>query len=366
MKAGRHRRRRKERRRTRRPGEAPGTLQAAPDAHGTTLRVVRYDARAIDERAASSAGELPLAGAGGIVWIDVVGLGDVELLAAIGKRLDLHPLALEDAVNLHQRPKLEAYDQDLFLVARMCQATAEGESGMDSEQLSMVLRPGLVITFQERPGDCFDGVRERLRVASRRIRSRGADYLAYALLDTVVDGYQPVIDQLEERLEAIEERLLDEPEEHDLKALHRVRRELIGLRRGVAPLRDAVLGLMRGPEASHVVTEETQLFLRDCYDHVVRTTEQIDGFRDLCASLMDMYLSTVSNRTNDVMKVLTMIATIFIPLSFLVGLYGMNFDTGSPWNMPELGLPYGYPVLVGIMVAVAAGLLWYFKRKGWL
>ncbi|MEO1088714.1 MAG: magnesium/cobalt transporter CorA [Acidobacteriota bacterium] len=252
------------------------------------------------------------------------------------------------------------------MVVRMF-ARSDPSSGFESEQLSLLVRSGMVITFQERPGDCFQRVRERLEApTSRRLRTSGADYLAYALLDAVVDGYQPVMDSFEDRLEVIEDRLLEDPQETDLQVLHTLRRELIAVRRQLAPVREVVSGLMRGTEAAETLSEETRLFLRDCYDHVIRTLDQVDSFRELCASLMDLYISTVSNRTNDVMKVLTMIATVFIPLSFLVGLYGMNFDTSSPWNMPELQARYGYPILVGTMLLVAGGLVGYFKKKGWL
>ncbi len=347
------------------PGAAPGTLKPGADALPTEVRFVRYDADGIREESSVAVNNLPRESSEAVLWVDVVGSGDVAVLEALGERFGFHPLALEDVVNVNQRPKLESFGEDLFFIVRMYSKGIK-PGPWSSEQLSVLLRPGLVVTLQERPGDCFARVRERLKVKTRKIRNSGADYLTYALLDAVIDGYQPVIDSFEERVEVIEDRLLDQPEDKDLQHLHALRRDLIALRRGLAPARDVVMGLMRESDVMETVTEETRLFLRDCYDHVIRTVEQIDTFRELCASLMDLYMSMVSNRTNDVMKVLTMIATVFIPLSFLVGLYGMNFDTASPWNMPELGSRYGYPILVTIMVSVAGLLVGYFRKKGWL
>ena len=344
-------------------GAAPGTLKPGVDALPTEVRYISYDSAGIREESSVSVSSLPRERGEAVLWVDVVGTGDVAVLEALGERFGFHPLALEDVVNVNQRPKLEAYGSDLFLIVRMYSMSTAPEP-WQSEQLCVLLRPGLVVTLQERPGDCFTRVRERLRVKTRKLRTSGTDYLAYALLDAVIDGYQPVLDTFEERVEIIEDRMLDQPEDQDLKQLHTLRRDLIAFRRSIAPARDVVMGLMRDSDSMETITEETRLFLRDCYDHVIRTVEQIDTFRELCASLMDLYMSTVSNRTNDVMKVLTMIATVFIPLSFLVGLYGMNFDTASPWNMPELGARYGYPILVTIMTLVAGVLVAYFKREG--
>ena len=357
------------RRRRHRPvqqmGTAPGTLIPPPDAVPTEVRYLVHGPEGLREEGPVPVDDVPLPKKDSVLWVDVVGTANVAALEALGQRFGIHPLALEDVVNVNQRPKLEAFGEDSFIIVRMCPVDSS-VAATDTEQVSILLRHRMVITFQERPGDCFGRVRERLRVPTRRIRQRGSDYLGYALLDAIIDGYQPTLDTLEERVEEIEHRLLDTPQDRDLKSLHTLRRELIALRRSIAPAREVVQGMMRETAEDTVVTEETRLFLRDCYDHVIRTVDQIDTFRELCASLMDLYLSTVSNRTNDVMKVLTMIATVFIPLSFMVGLYGMNFDTSSPWNMPELSSRYGYPALIAVMVVVAGAFLVYFKKKDWL
>lgn len=349
----------------RQPGNAPGVLIPDVDAFPTEIHFAVYDSLSLREETSVAVDSLPSLQEGAVLWIDVVGTDSVVALEEIGRRFGVHPLALEDAVNVNQRPKIEAFDNDLFAVVRMC--TGDGKiEGATTEQVCILLRRGLVMTFQERPGDCFGRVRERMRVTARRLRTRGADYLAYSLIDAIVDGYQPVLEGLDERVEEVEQRLLDNPQIDDLKLLHVLRRDLISLRRGIAPAREVVLGLMHDSEDGNTVSEETHPFLRDCYDHVIRTVDQIDTFRELCASLMDLYLSSVSNRTNDVMKILTMMSTMFIPLSFMVGLYGMNFNTDSPWNMPELNAAYGYPILVAMMMMIVGGFLIYFKRKGWL
>ncbi len=343
------------------PGTRPGTLIHNPSALPTTVRVLRYSPEEADDY--EEAGMLQPPHDGEVVWLDVVGLADVERIRDLGEVLRLHPLLLEDVVNGNQRPKVEAYGEDRFVIARM---VAEGESeGYSTEQVGMLVRRGLVITFQERPGDVFDRVRERLRTPGTRIRARGSDYLAYAILDALIDGYMPVVDRFGEQLGEIEASILAFPEKNDLLTLHHIRRELIDLRRLLVPTREAISGLAREAATGALFAEETAVFLRDCYDHAVRTLEQVDGDRELAASVMELYLSNLANKTNDVMKVLTMIATIFIPLSFLVGLYGMNFDTGSPWNMPELGWRFGYPVLLGIMATVVLGFVWYFRRRRW-
>ncbi|RMH18268.1 MAG: magnesium and cobalt transport protein CorA [Acidobacteria bacterium] len=344
-------------------GLAPGTLVADPGAHPTGLRLLDFGPEELAERDLASVAELEPPAAGVKVrWLDVTGLADVAALAELGRRLDLHPLVLEDVVNTHQRPKVEPYGDDVFIVARMGLEDAEG--CLATEQISLLVRPGLVITFQERPGDCFDPVRRRIRSGGPRLRNGGADYLAYALLDALVDGYQPMLERFEDTLEELEDAVLDDAEAADLKVLHRVRRDLIALRRVIVPLREAVYALTREP--SPTIRRETHVFLRDCYDHVIRMLEQLDSQRELGASLMDVHLTLASNRTNDVMKVLTIIATIFIPLSFLAGLYGMNFDTSSPWNMPELRWRFGYPAVLAAMVVVALAFVAFLKRKGWL
>ncbi len=349
------------------PGLPPGTLLQNTRAHATSWRFMQYDGESLVEQDLPPTIEgLPASTPGTTLWIDITGLKDIELLAALGERLGIHPLVLEDVANLDQSPKVESFGEndDLFVVARMLRLADEAR--YESEQVGIFLRPGLVVTFQERPGDCFEPIRNRLRKGRPRIRNRGAGYLAYALLDAIVDGYLPVLDGVGDVLDELEERILEQAEEEDLRTLHGIRRELIALRRTVVPMREAILTILRNPESESSFDEETLVFVRDCYDHAVHTLEQLESHRELVASLMDLHLSAVSKHTNEVMKVLTMISTIFIPLSFLAGLYGMNFDTDSPWNLPELTSRFGYPVLLGVMTVIAGALLVYFKKKDWL
>jgi magnesium transporter len=296
-----------------------------------------------------------------VTWIHVDGLGKADTLHALAERFGLHPLALEDVVNVHQRAKTELYGEELFIVARL----AELHEHLDHEQISMFIGPRFVLTFQERSGDCFDPVRERLRSDRPRIRGSGPDYLAYALLDAIIDSYFPILESFGERLALLEERVIEEPDSDLVAEIRAIGRDLLLLRKLTWPHRDAFNHLMR--EETPLVQDETRLFLRDCYDHTIQLMDLIENYREVGSGLMDLYLSSISKRMNDVMKVLTIIATIFIPLSFVAGLYGMNFDPGrSPWNMPELGWYWGYPFALGTMSAVALAMLVFFWRKGWL
>lgn len=342
------------------PGSAPGTLVFHEDAAPTRLHAIAYGADAFEERDVESVAEArALAERFPNVWLDVVGLGTESVIRSLGTEFDLHGLVLEDVLNTHQRAKAEAYPEGLFCVVRMPEVGRPG-----TEQVSVLLAGGVVVTVQERPGDVFEAVRERLRTPSRQIRQRGCDYLLYAIVDAVIDSYFPVLDALGERLELLEEEVMGDPTEATVTRLHAVRRELVGLRRVAWPHRDMMNTLIR--DSGGVVTEATGIYLRDAYDHAMRIIELTDSMRDLSADLLSTYMSVVSNRMNEVMKVLTIIATIFIPLSFIAGVYGMNFDpSASPWNMPELGWAYGYPAVLVFMLAFAVGLMVFFRRKGW-
>ncbi|MFT6395640.1 MAG: magnesium transporter [Bradymonadia bacterium] len=297
-----------------------------------------------------------------VVWIDVIGHGDEELLRTVQESLGLHELAVEDVVNLGQRPKLEEFEENLFCVARMLD---RDERGVHSEQLSLFLAEGVVVTFQEHEGDCLDHLRTRIRKGRGRIRNHGADYLFYALLDGVIDGYFPILASVGDRIENIEERVLDESLRDPVAPLHSARRDLLMLRKSIYPLRDALAPLVVGTE--EFIQPETRVYFRDAVDHLRRAADGVDAYRDLASSVMDTHLSVVSHRLNDVMALLTIVSTIFIPLSFLVGLWGMNFDhTISDWNMPELHTPYGYPIALVAMFALALAQLSYFRRKGWI
>ena len=344
------------------PGAPPGTLIADPAAARPTIHATVYSAEAISHHADCSVSDLPdLHNHGQVLWVDVTGLADIGVIEKIGSAFDIHRLALEDVVNVHQRPKAEAFDDHVFIVARML---VPGR-GTETEQVSFFLGENYLITFQERPGDCFDPVRNRLEAGRGRIRQAGADFLGYALIDTIVDGFYPVLEHYGEAVEKLEDEVIARPDAEQVNAIHTIKRDLLALRRAVWPTREMVNGLIR--DESPFMKEPTRIYLRDCYDHTIQLMDIVETYREIASGLLDVYLSSMSARMNEIMKVLTIIATIFIPLGFIAGLYGMNFDPdASPLNMPELRFYYGYPMAIGIMVAVAAGLIVYFWRKGWL
>jgi magnesium transporter len=301
---------------------------------------------------------VPLLAGPRTTWINLDGIHEVGFVEGLGEQVGLHRLVQEDIVHTAQRPKLEAYPDHLYLVLRMLSWDPE-RAAVQDEQLSLVLGRGYVLTFQEQRGDVFEGVRERLRSARGTIRSRGADYLAYALVDSVVDHYFQIIEAVSDHIEELEPQALEDPSSDVLSAIHALRREMLAVRRAVWPLRDLLSQLYR--DETGYIGEDTRVFLRDVYDHAVQVVDTVETLRDLVSGLMDLYLTGVSNRMNEVMKVLTIIATIFIPLSFLAGLYGMNFEV-----MPELHVWWGYPALLTVMLGVAVTMLLFFRRKGWL
>ena len=344
------------------PGSAPGTLRVDPGATHPEIRVIAYGPdKMIDEEIEDLGLLQDILDDWPVTWVNVEGLGDLSTLERLGKIFDLHPLALEDVVNVHQRAKVEEYGGQLFIVARMV-----GISGqLEHEQISIFLGEGFVLTFQEHAGDCLEPVRERLRKGRGRIRGAGGDYLAYALLDAITDGYFPVLEHYGETLALLEDEALGSPGNDTIVRIQALKHDLLALRRTIWPLREAINRLLR--DDIPLVHDETRPFIRDCYDHSVQLMDLVENYREVGSGLTDLYLSSLSNRMNDVMKVLTIIATIFIPLSFIAGLYGMNFDPGrSPWNMPELGWYWGYPFALGMMAGVAILMLSYFGRKGWL
>ena len=295
-----------------------------------------------------------------VTWINVDGLGTVEVLEKLEEILGLHRLALEDVLNIPQRPKVDDYGDHQYIVVRMPVSLENTET----EQLSLFLGKNFVLTVQERPGDCFGPVRDRIFGGRPRIRDSGPDYLAYAILDAVVDAYFPPLEAVGQRLEELELEVLENPDRHRVRELHDIKHDLVTLRRFVWPLREVNSALLH-PENNYL-TEKTRLFMRDCYDHTVHALDLVESYRDVASGLLDLYLSMQSQRMNEVMKVLTIIATIFIPLSFIAGLYGMNFDSGvSRWNMPELSWAYGYVFALGVMAVTAAGMVFYFWRRGW-
>lgn len=352
----------RQRRRTE-PGLPPGTLIADPAAARPVVTLFAFNADRFVEKQTDDLDTLrECLQKWPITWINVDGLGDVDLISRLGEVLHLHRLALEDTVNTHQRAKAEQYHDHLFFVAQM----ASNGHHLETEQLSLFLGPNFVVTFQEgRPGDPFESVRQRIRQAGSHVRQAGADYLAYCLIDAVIDGYFPVLEAMGERLEALEDVVIDQPSREAVFAIHDARRELMTLRRLVWPLREVMNNLLRDP--TPLIADETRLYLRDCYDHAVRILDFVETCRELASDLMDLYLSSVNQRMTEVMKVLTIIATIFIPLTFIAGVYGMNFHPdASPLNMPELTWYFGYPTALALMAAAALVMLYYFRRKGWL
>lgn len=344
-------------------GSSPGTLVADPEAARTRLRAVGIAADATERADGIGLAEVAeMRTRWPLLWLDCVGLGDTALIAEIGAMFGLHRLALEDVVNTGQRPKADFFEDHIFVVLKMIAAEPDARP----EQLSLFLGEGFVVTFQENEGDCFDPVRRRIDSGgSGRIRQRGADYLAYALLDAVVDGYFPLLDSKGERIDQLEDAMLARAEKTQTKELHNLRREAIVAKRWLWPVRDAVSALIRCDVA--FVTDETKLYLNDTHDHAVRLIEIVESYRETLTGLIELHLSLQQSRTNEVISVLTIVSTIFIPLTFLVGIWGMNFDPDtSPWNMPELRAYYGYPASLALMLAVAVGLLVYFRWKKWL
>jgi magnesium transporter len=350
------------RRRTK-PGAEPGTIRVAPEAPPPEIHVIGYGPDVLEEHDLGSVDELPpLLERFPIVWVNVEGLGDERTLIRLGELFHIHPLALEDVVHVHQRAKVEEYPEHLFIVARMVRLT---DAELESEQVSVFLGRNYVLTFQYLPGDSFDPVRARLRTSRGRIRSAGADFLAYALLDATIDGYFPVLEAYGTRIEDLEDRMVEQVAAETIHQTHRLRSDLMLLRRFIWPHREAAHALLR--DENPLISAETRVYLRDCYDHTVQIIDVVETHRDLCSDLRELYFTQLGTRTNEIMKVLTIIATIFIPLSFVAGLYGMNFDTSvSPWNMPELKWRFGYPFALGVMAAVAGSLLYFFWRRGWI
>ncbi len=343
------------------PGAIPGTIQAPKNAVHTAVQVIKFSEDQIEERVLGDAGEIrEFLDDHSVTWINVEGLGDPATFHELREIFDLHKLAIEDVVNVHQRSKVEAYHNHIFIVLRMVFLQTQ----LETEQVSMFVGENYVLTIQERPGDCFEPVRERLRQSRGRIRTAAADYLAYALIDAVIDGYFPVVDSYGERMEHLDERITAGHAVNTMEVIHNLRSDLMVLRRAIRPLRDALNHLK--PDDHSIFSQETHLYLRDCYDHTIQLIDLLDTYRELCANLRDYHMSIVSNRMNEVMKVLTITGTIFIPLTFIAGIYGMNFNTELPGNMPELNMPYGYVWAWLAMLATGAGLLTFIWHKGWL
>jgi magnesium transporter len=406
-------------------GSSPGQLRAHPDAEPTRIRVMAYGHDSLVEKQLESPDEIAdFLGRHPVTWVDVDGFADTAVLAAIGEIFKLHPLALEDVVNTHQRAKAEEYPGELFIVAHMVHLTPPEESATDEgaaaaagagaaaagaapsagaagaaaaqaprlgarggvdgtktaatprdwnhrgrlatfEQVSMFLGDNYVLTFQERVGDCFDPVRERIRAGRVRIRGGGAEYLTYALLDALTDSAFPLLERIDDALADLEDQVMESPGKATAHAVQAIKRDILSMLRIAWPHREAMDKLHR--RDSDFLSDATKLYMRDCYDHSVQIIDLLQNYREIASSLMDLYHSSLGNRLNDIMKFLTVFATLFIPLTFIAGIYGMNFNPeASRWNMPELNWAYGYPMVWGVMLVVAMGMLLYFWRRGWI
>jgi len=348
------------RRVTKTPGSAPGTLVHTGPKHMEEVRfhVIRYGVESLAEASPENVDEcLALLDSDAVTWVNVDGLHDTDVVEKIGRRMGWHRLLLEDIVSVGQRAKVEEYEDCVYVVMPMLRWDAT-VAQVREEQVSIVLGPGYVFTFQERQGDVFERVRERARTGRGLIRKSGADYLTYALLDAVVDHYFSALEGVGHLTEELEEAVLDAPDQGIMHRLHELKRELIALRRAIWPVRD-LLGMLQRSDVP-IFGAPTKVFLRDVHDHSVQVMDTVEALRDVVSGMVDLYLSNVSFRTNEVMKVLTIMATVFIPLTFLVGVYGMNFR-----HMPELEWAWAYPALWAVMLALAAGMVFAFRKKGW-
>lgn len=348
-----------------RPGDVPGTIIIDVNAPPPIIFLIDYNQTNVIRKQLHTPEECaPYLDKESVSWVDVQGLGSADTLERLGKVFDLHPLVLEDVVNVPERPKIEEYDDQLVIISRMV-VPKERVCGFYSEQISLVLGKYYLLTVQEEPEhDCLEGVRSRIEKGKGLIRSSGADYLAYTLLDAIIDGFFPVLELYGERIEELEEEVIVNPTPKTLQKIYKIRRELLQLRRAIWPQRDAINSLIR--EGNDLISDEVRIYLRDCYDHAVQVIDMVETYRELASGLMDVYLSAVSNRMNEVMKFLTVMSSIFIPLTFVAGIYGMNFNTEkSRWNMPELNWYWGYPLCLAVMAAIAGGLIFVFWRRGW-
>lgn len=347
------------------PGAVPGTLDLEPDAPPPEIVLIDYcEATATRSKLANPQEAAAYLDTESVSWVDMLGLGNKETWRQMSEVFNLHVMAQEDVVNVPQRPKVVDYEDHLLIIAWMVTIDPNLDT-FHKEQVSLILGKHYVLTVQEEPDyDCFGPVRERIRKGQGTIRKHGADYLAYSLLDSIIDGFFPVLEIYGERIEELEDEVVAQPTRKTLEKIYKIRRELLTLRRAIWPQRDAINTLIR--DSSDAIGPEVRIYLRDCYDHTVQVMDMVETYRELASGLMDVYLSSVGNKMNEIMKLLTVISSIFIPLTFVAGIYGMNFNTEkSPMNMPELNWYFGYPLCLGLMAAIAAGLIYFFWRRGW-
>ncbi len=348
-------------RRSTKSGLAPGTLIHIGEkrTEKTKITLIKYDETSFQEKEIGTAEEcFSLEDARTIKWINVDGIHEIDIISKIGNHYNLHPLTLEDILNTDQRPKIDDYEDYIFIVLKMFYYLEEVNE-LAVEQISLIFRPGIVISFQEREGDVFNPIRERMRNTKSKITKNGSDYLAYALIDAIVDHYFVILERLGEKIEFLQEQLVSEPSEKTLRNIHQLKREMIFLRRSAWPLREIINKMER--EDSPLIQESTTIYIRDVYDHVMQVIDTIETYREMVSGMIDIYLTSMSNKLNEVMKVLTIIATIFIPLTFICGIYGMNFQ-----YMPELKWHWGYFAVLALMASIVIIMLIYFKKNKWI
>ena len=347
------------------PGAPPGTLDLEPDAPPPEIVLIDYcEATATRSNLANPQEAVAYLDTESVSWVDMLGLGNKETWRQMGEVFNLHLMAQEDVVNVPQRPKVVDYEGHLLIIAWMVMVHPKLDN-FHKEQVSLILGKHYLLTVQEEPDyDCFGPVRDRIRKGQGIIRKHGADYLAYTLLDSIIDGFFPVLEVYGERIEELEDEVVARPTRKTLEKIYKIRRELLTLRRAIWPQRDAINTLIR--DGSDLISPEVRIYLRDCYDHTVQVMDMVETYRELSSGLMDVYLSSVGNKMNEIMKLLTVISSIFIPLTFVAGIYGMNFNTEkSPFNMPELSWYLGYPLCLVLMGTIASGLVYFFWRRGW-
>ena len=346
---------------SRKAGLPPGSVVFVGEKKVEEIRItiIDYDENQYEEREVKNIEDcFPFKGTPSVSWINIDGVHQVEVIEKLGSHFVLHPLLQEDVVNTHQRPKFDEFDDHLFIVLRMFFFNEE-ENELEGEQISLIVGSNFVISFQEKQGDVFEQVRERLRNGKGRIRKKGSDYLAYALIDAIVDSYYNILEQLGENIESLQEELVADPQQEDLQIIQHLKRDMLFFRKSVWPLREVIGGLAKSE--STLIKGDVLVYVRDVYDHVIQAIDTIETFRDMLSAMQEIYLSSVGNRMNQVMKVLTIIATIFIPMTFLAGIYGMNFK-----YMPELDWRYAYLVFWLVVVTVFIIMIAYFKKRKWL
>ncbi len=343
------------------PGASPGTLIADPNASQTSLELISYNKNSVSANENCTLNDIKEEiKNNNSIWINIYGLSNVGLIKEIGELFGLHLLALEDVVNHHQRPKADIYNDHILLTTVL----VKNNDINQSQQLSIVLGKNYVITFHESKDEYFQPILKRLNSNTGKFNTEGSSYLAYAIIDLVIDNYFPMLENYGEQLEEFEENIINSSQPENMERLHYMKHNLLAIRRILWPQREMLSLLIR--EDSAFFNDNTKLYLRDCYDHIIQLMDIVETYREIASGLVDIYLSSISNHMNEVMKVLTIIATIFIPLTFIAGVYGMNFDRAFPLNMPELSWEYGYIYSLGIMFVVAVILIYLFCRKGWI